>query len=357
MAMFSAGVHDVLGLRGRAGGGACALDPLVAQLLKLIRDTAPADAAQAHTGTRQQLETLGQALLARTDKATAVELTPSILALCAALLDRLPRHSDVGREIAAAVTLVREALLTLSGDEQALQRSLADTAGRFDSLHTVKDLHELKECLAREVHSLKEVASTRARQWQEQVAMVQEKVKALEHQLEESRVGATFDALTGLVNRKSVEASFATLKAARLPFVLALFDIDHFKTVNDTQGHLVGDAVLQMVARALQDSVRRHDVVGRFGGDEFVLVMPHLSLAQGEGRLRAILAAVRASSAGRQPPLPPVTATCGATEFAAGDTFESVLERADKALYDAKRSGRDRLRVSEAPYLRDLKQR
>jgi diguanylate cyclase (GGDEF)-like protein len=134
--------------------------------------------------------------------------------------------------------------------------------------------------------------------------------------------------------------------------VVALFDIDDFKQINDTGGHQMGDRVLQEVARALTISVRPEDVVARIGGDEFAVLASSLTLRQAEARMRAVL--TQMASAMRSPKLPRVTLSCGVAECSAGDTMLSLMTRADEALYDAKGKGKNRVAVKAVPFIRDL---
>jgi diguanylate cyclase len=116
-------------------------------------------------------------------------------------------------------------------------------------------------------------------------------------------------------------------------FAVAMFDIDHFKKVNDVEGHLHGDHVLQGLARLLDDLARETDVVTRYGGEEFVIIMPETGL-QG-----ACIFAERVRTAVATQMQ--ITLSCGVAESLDGDTQDSLLVRADQALYEAKASGRN----------------
>ncbi len=156
------------------------------------------------------------------------------------------------------------------------------------------------------------------------------------------------DGLTGLLNRRAMEY-LLDREAQRLqrfgqPYVVMLVDIDHFKRVNDKMGHAVGDAVLASVARTLSEQAREVDRVGRFGGEEFCVLLPH---TQREG---ALLAAERFREAVRKHPVPwgneSVMVTISVGVAAASDpteTVEALLHRADQAMYRAKAQGRDRV--------------
>ena len=152
------------------------------------------------------------------------------------------------------------------------------------------------------------------------------------------------------------ERYFSTYAAGRRSFNLAILDIDDFKAINDALGHLAGDEALKTLAQTLKDTVRPHDVVGRFGGDEFVVLMVDMTLKQAEARMITVLRALRSVTISKEQPRP-VSASAGLAEFSAGDSFEGLLKRADHALYEAKRAGKNRVFVKAAPFIRDLRSR
>ena len=163
---------------------------------------------------------------------------------------------------------------------------------------------------------------------------------------------ARSDPLTGLANRRHLDEQLAVHAASaerhHHELSVAVVDIDNFKTVNDTFGHGAGDTVLQEVARRLAASARVEDVVGRWGGEEFVVILPHCGV---EG---AALVAERIREAVAETPVPcddgvtiPVTVSIGCT----GGGDGRLIERADAALYEAKKAGRNITVVHEPPAL------
>ena len=171
------------------------------------------------------------------------------------------------------------------------------------------------------------------------------------HAQRKLEVMATTDALTGLANRGSLisagERAFAEAAQTGAPLTVVMIDLDCFKAVNDTYGHLLGDEVLARMAALLRDSVRRPDIVGRFGGEEFCIIMPgsHIEAALAiDRRLRDALAATVFSAPALHPDF-----SAGATESVPADArLNDVLSRADALLYRAKESGRGRIAVSQA---------
>ncbi|WP_165248292.1 sensor domain-containing diguanylate cyclase [Paludisphaera soli] len=172
---------------------------------------------------------------------------------------------------------------------------------------------------------------------------------------ERLRVLATTDGLTGVANRVECSRRLAgDLERARRydsPFSLILFDLDHFKQVNDNHGHDAGDRVLQSCARLVVDSIRRVDVAGRWGGEEFLVLLPHSRLdaaANVAEKIRQAIAQHRFDEVGS------VTASLGVAEFSRQDDSKSLLRRADEALYRAKARGRNCVEVAPAKE-RDLR--
>jgi diguanylate cyclase (GGDEF)-like protein len=160
------------------------------------------------------------------------------------------------------------------------------------------------------------------------------------------------DPLTGLFNRRFLDAGLAQqiMRSRRSgePASLLMLDIDHFKNYNDEYGHEAGDAVLRAIGQLLQTQVRGGDVACRFGGEEFVILMPDAPLESAKERGRQILEAIRGLEIPHQGHLlPSVTASLGVAGFPAhASDAEGILEAADNALYVAKRTGRDRMVIS-----------
>ncbi len=147
------------------------------------------------------------------------------------------------------------------------------------------------------------------------------------------------DPLTGVSNRRALDEQltslFALLHRYETPFSIMILDIDHFKKINDEQGHLYGDSLLSAVARVLADTVRDTDIVTRYGGEEFVIVMPQTML---EG------ACIFANRLRERTELSlPLTMSAGVAAAIDGDNAETLLARADAALYGAKAAGRNRV--------------
>jgi two-component system, cell cycle response regulator len=180
--------------------------------------------------------------------------------------------------------------------------------------------------------------------------------------LEESQRLATTDGLTGLFNRRAFVDAINTelLRADRngTPMSFLVLDLDHFKHINDTHGHNAGDAVLGAVAKALREKARGSDLVGRWGGEEFVVALPNTTervAATVAERLREAIATLEVSNAkGERIPL---SVSIGAAERKQNEALESVVDRADRAMYTAKVTGRDRVCLASEEALPNPSQR
>ncbi len=172
-------------------------------------------------------------------------------------------------------------------------------------------------------------------------------INRYQSQLEEM---ATTDKLTGLFNRQAFDILMlqfnAEQKRSTEPFCLLLFDVDHFKEVNDSFGHLAGDKVLSTIAAAAKSKLRESDILCRWGGEEFLAVLKRCSLTDACHRAEEVRAAVEEISISYGDQAIRVTVSLGVTEGKSGIDLDSLLSKVDMALYKAKETGRNRYAVS-----------
>ena len=157
------------------------------------------------------------------------------------------------------------------------------------------------------------------------------------------------DSLTGIPNKRALDDALqrSSLLSERHgePYSLVLCDLDHFKTINDTHGHVVGDHILQIAAAEIEKSIRTSDSVYRFGGEEFAILLPHTSEQDAKDvaeRVRKAIAAIRVDGGEKELK---VTTSCGVATFLPQEAPQAWLARADEALYRAKHQGRNCTRV------------
>ena len=162
------------------------------------------------------------------------------------------------------------------------------------------------------------------------------------HQQKLAKVEDT-DSLTHLWNRNAMQRFFhKSYQSQHLPISVMMVDLDYFKQVNDKFGHIVGDSLLVEFAQLLQENLRRSDYVGRFGGEEFCVVMPNTQVTQAQTVAESLLAIIHHHNFNHVEHL---TASFGIAQMLPAESFEGVLSRADQALYSAKNDGRNNVKV------------
>jgi len=251
---------------------------------------------------------------------------------------------DAAPRLEAATAELLELTGRAGGQVASFERLLGDATGRLGGLDE-PDLRDFAAgLLALTRHLAVQTAQVSLRLGETELRLAE-----LRRELGESNRAALTDPLTGLGNRRAFERDLAELlrdrrKAVRPP-ALILLDVDHFKGVNDTWGHQVGDAVLRAVAARLRETLRTDDRPARYGGEEFAVLLPE---TPGEAALR-VCERVRGAMAARDFVLRSsgeriglVTLSGGVAVLAEGETAEAFVARADAALYAAKSAGRNR---------------
>jgi len=156
------------------------------------------------------------------------------------------------------------------------------------------------------------------------------------------------DELTNIPNRRKLFSRLALdierSKRYSFPLTIAMMDLDHFKKVNDVYGHIAGDHVLKKTANILRDNIRKADILGRYGGEEFVIIMVGLDIKQAEIMCEKLRKEIEKY---RYPEVGQVTISIGLTMFCEKETSEQLIAKADQMLYLAKEHGRNRLEVDK----------
>ena len=190
------------------------------------------------------------------------------------------------------------------------------------------------------------IGGLRARLRQQRTHLEQQRAE-LADALERIRALATHDELTGLANRRAaldrLHAELAVRGRPEPLMSLALMDLDHFKLINDVHGHAAGDVVLHRFGQCAQTAVRAGDMLARWGGEEFLLVMPATAPRQALAAMERVRQALRSASFDDIAHGLAVTFSAGVSECAGEHDLEAAIARADAAMYEAKRTGRDRV--------------
>jgi diguanylate cyclase len=235
--------------------------------------------------------------------------------------------------------------------------------GLQSSMHEAADLDDLKHVLENHLEGLlgtmdqhrkqrdereQEVAA-RLHSLAERVAHMEQEALGFREHLEEQRQKALIDPLTGLPNRAAwserLDHEISQWQQHGNTLMLAMLDLDHFKRINDNYGHLAGDKVLKIIASVLCKRLRGTDFIARFGGEEFVLLMPSTVPAAGMKLLEHLRASIEACPFHFKGERVTVTISMGLAAFKPGEHSDLVLKRADQALYRAKKAGRNRVEL------------
>ncbi len=260
------------------------------------------------------------------------------------------------------VQRLASSLLSAGRGSQQFHEKMTAATSRLQQISTLSDLREIKSRIVQEAEIIARQSHEHQEMEKEARGQLLGQVQKLQREVEMAEERAALDPLTRAANRGSLDTALArwTRRAAaeKGRFVVGLFDIDNFKAINDTFGHPVGDRVLIAAVKAMRGVVRASDMVARFGGEEFAVLMDGVTLEQAAEKFSTSLREMAAVSYEFErdglPHRLSFTASCGVTEFSPKDKPEDVLARADAALYDAKRWGKNRVEIRRASALQSL---
>lgn len=263
------------------------------------------------------------------------------------------RHAGLAGSETAGDTLhdiaedLTDQIAAREGSLRSYGQALSAMSAQLERDPTVGSLVDVLGTMAAETTR----ASERNRALERQLATCVARIDKLKRSLAASKVEATTDLLTGLINRRAFEARLRrALVEARsernATLSVLMLDVDHFKSFNDQHGHSAGDYVLRMLARLLTESVKGRDSVARYGGEEFIILLPGtplLSAAIVGRQIAASLADRRLFHRPSQKRIGAITISSGVAQMREGDTLMGLIERADAALYAAKSNGRNQV--------------
>lgn len=251
------------------------------------------------------------------------------------------------------------------GKGSALNKAMVDeVAGLKQGVESAATLQELQSVVNNRLDAISEfvkqhsqLEQDRLQHAKEKLDAMQQKINLLEKQtavlkvsLDKKNREAMYDALTGIPNRlfyeKRVQEDIGRWKRFDTPLSIAVWDVDKFKSVNDSYGHKAGDKVLKAVAQILNKRIRETDFLARYGGEEFVMLLPGTVEEETLRLANELRQAVENCAFHYNEEVVPITISCGISGFREGDVLATVFERADRALYQAKDSGRNRCVVA-----------
>jgi diguanylate cyclase len=250
--------------------------------------------------------------------------------------------ADFSDQLHGVVTTARQFLTTAIADNRVQMAALGEASTEFQASH---DPRPIIEKLLAELSR----ATARASALEKNFAASSQELDTIRNSLKEAEARSNTDALTGLANRRLLDDFLRSAQIVAMetgePLSAFLIDIDHFKTFNDSYGHQIGDQVLRLVAKVLQENVRDHDLAARYGGEELIAVLPgaNLEVCQRVAeRLRHRISESRLTRRSTGKEIASVTVSVGVAQFRLAESAEAMIERCDRALYQAKRSGRNK---------------
>lgn len=264
--------------------------------------------------------------------------------------------ADVTNEAASSIS---QEIQRIIGGIAVSTGEVAKEAGHFGQ--TLLDLEKNSALPGAMIDVKSLIISTQAMQvstnsLKAKLAESQREIESLREEVARARDASLLDALTGLSNRRGFNQALATcldsLDAKDDPAAqpcLLMCDIDHFKNINDTYGHLFGDKVIRAVARVLMENVKGRDTAARYGGEEFIVLLPNTPLEGARTlaeKLRRTIEGGQIKKSGSEKVAAKVTISLGVTRYVPDESGTSFIERADKALYAAKHVGRNQVYVA-----------
>jgi len=279
-----------------------------------------------------------------------------VRAASAMLADTRARQTGAKREREAARTALKQLLTGMIGEVGALQQQAggfesaieqhASAVEAADSLEGLTSVVQAMLADSRGLRSAIGASHERLQRDSSRAAALEARVRDLEAELRRLSDEASTDALTQVANRRGLEQIFVEVSAraveAAQPLAVGLIDIDNFKRLNDRLGHAAGDTALKVLASEVSKRLRPEDHVARFGGEEFVVLLPGQPVPQAQQALTRLQRSLSASLFLHEGEEVFVTFSAGVTVWRPGETLEAAVERADGGLYEAKRSGKNR---------------
>jgi diguanylate cyclase len=255
-------------------------------------------------------------------------------------------HRDA--ELHRIIQVLTDGLTGVSQGAAAYHRRLLDNGSRLEVASRLSDLVKMRAAITAEVAGLRAAVTERQIEEQTQARALRSEIEELRQNVAKAQTEARTDPLTGAANRAAFDEEVARrcelAAAGRDGFALVFADIDHFKQINDSYGHPVGDRVLTALVEFLRARIRRGDTIARYGGEEFAVVLPGATLRPALRKARRLNEELARCEWSVDPTTKlRFTASMGVATWQAGDDAAALVQRADRALYRAKHEGRNRV--------------
>jgi diguanylate cyclase (GGDEF)-like protein len=321
------------------------LDPLLGSIVAWSADPTAPRTADFATRLERLRKGLQSDELSFDDATATIE---QILSLCNTYFTETRGVlTEREKELASLVQVLRDTLADLAGQAKSFNVDLMKTTDRINGLANIDDIRELKKRISSEARELKNAVVEKQRRDDVLFMQLSRRVDALQSQLAEAQREAEEDPLTGAANRRGFDRALrewaGVAARTKKPFLLAMVEIDAFKTIAETHGNQVADRVLLCVAQRLQSDASDKDIVARYGAESFAVLSRQVDLDQAAQRLKATVQALAAleyeyEHAGKTATIS-FTCCAGVTEFNPAETADELVKRADRARADAHRNG------------------
>ncbi len=248
-------------------------------------------------------------------------------------------------EVKEMLLMMARTAESVGARDQRCAGQMSEVTERLKAIASLDDLTEIRTSIEKSASELKSSIDRMTTEGRAALDQLKEQVATYQTKLEQAEEIASRDALTGLRSRLYVEGQLEKRMAVKTPFSVAIVDIDRFKKVNDDHGHVTGDELLKQFSTELRSACRATDVIGRWGGDEFILLFD-CGLAEAEGqvvRLRRWICGNYTVRGKAGEVKLRVDASIGLAERVAGEDMKALLARADAAMYEGKAAGRTKV--------------
>ena len=248
------------------------------------------------------------------------------------------KRTAEAREI--MVTLAKTAEVIAERDSRYAGQ-FGDLTGTLKAIANLDDLGQIRQSILASASKLSSYVERLTKENEQSVKHLRSELSTFQNRLEEAERLASQDALTGLSNRRYTESQIQLRIEKAIPFCVLMLDLNGFKSVNDRHGHMVGDDLLKQFADRLRSALRSSDIIGRWGGDEFVVVLD-CEAVQASSRVVSINKKLAGgySIGGATSGFVTLTAAIGLAAWHRGGSISELLERADEAMYEQKRDAR-----------------